>query len=75
MLDISIKNSGDGLTSDEIPRIFDRFYKTDRSRSKDKTGLGLGLTICRRIVHLHNGRILVKSVEGEYTQFTVRLPF
>jgi signal transduction histidine kinase len=75
MLDISIKNSGDGLASDEIPRIFDRFYKTDRSRSKDKTGLGLGLTICRRIVHLHNGRILVKSVEGEYTQFTVRLPF
>lgn len=74
-VDISIRNTGEGLSSDEIPKIFDRFYKTDRSRSKDKTGLGLGLTICRRIVYLHGGTIMVKSKEGEYTEFTVHLPF
>lgn len=74
-VDIKIKNTGEGLSSDEIPKIFDRFYKTDRSRSKDKTGLGLGLTICRRIVYLHGGTIMVRSKEGEYTEFTVHLPF
>lgn len=74
-VDIAIKNTGEGLSSDEIPKIFDRFYKTDRSRSKDKTGLGLGLTICRRIVYLHGGTIMVRSKEGEYTEFTVHLPF
>lgn len=74
MVDIVIRNTGEGLSSEELPRIFDRFYKTDQSRSRDKTGLGLGLTICRRIVYLHGGHIIVKSAKGEYTEFTVQLP-
>lgn len=74
-VDVSIRNTGEGLSSEEIPKVFDRFYKTDRSRSKDKTGLGLGLTICRRIVYLHGGTIMVRSTEGEYTEFTIHLPF
>lgn len=74
-IDISVKNTGEGLSSDEIPHIFERFYKTDKSRSKDKTGLGLGLTICKRIVHLHDGRILVRSVKGEFTEFIIQLPY
>ncbi len=71
---IAVKNTGEGLDDDELPKIFDRFYKTDASRSKDKTGLGLGLSIARKIVHLHGGHIVVKSVKGEYTCFEVQLP-
>ena len=71
---ISFKNTGDGLRTDELPKIFDRFYKTDTSRSQDKTGLGLGLSIARKIVHLHSGHIIVRSVRGEYTLFEVQLP-
>lgn len=71
---ITVKNSGEGLSDDELPKIFDRFYKTDESRSKDKTGLGLGLSIAKKIVHLHGGHIVVKSVKGEYTAFEIQLP-
>ena len=71
---ITVKNTGEGLADDELPKIFDRFYKTDTSRSKDKTGLGLGLSIARKIVHLHSGHIVVKSVKGEYTAFEIQIP-
>lgn len=71
---ICVKNTGEGLADDELPKIFDRFYKTDTSRSKDKTGLGLGLSIARKIVHLHQGHIVVKSVKGEYTSFEIQIP-
>ena len=71
---ISIKNTGEGLTDTEISQVFDRFYKTDSSRGKDATGLGLGLSISRKIVQLHNGQITVKSVYGEYTEFIIKLP-
>ncbi len=71
---ICIKNTGEGLADDELPKIFDRFYKTDTSRSQDKTGLGLGLSISRKIVHLHQGHIVVKSVKDEYTSFEVQIP-
>ncbi len=71
---ITVKNTGEGLADDELSKVFDRFYKTDESRSKDKTGLGLGLSIARKIVHLHDGHIVVRSVKGEYTAFEVQLP-
>ncbi|WP_295093145.1 HAMP domain-containing sensor histidine kinase [Ruminococcus sp.] len=71
---IGIKNTGEGLKNDEIQQVFDRFYKTDSSRGKDTTGLGLGLAISRKIVHLHHGHIVVKSVYGEYTEFLIQLP-
>ena len=71
---IMVKNTGEGLADDELPKIFDRFYKTDTSRSQDKTGLGLGLSIARKIVHLHGGHIVVKSIKGEYTAFEVQIP-
>lgn len=66
---VSIKNSGQGLSKDEIPKLFDRFYKSDKSRGLDKNGVGLGLYIVRSIVNLHNGDIIVRSVEGEYSEF------
>ncbi|MBO5163792.1 MAG: HAMP domain-containing histidine kinase [Ruminococcus sp.] len=71
---IGIRNTGEGLKDDEIQQVFDRFYKTDSSRGKDTTGLGLGLSISRKIVHLHHGHIVVKSVYGEYTEFQIQIP-
>lgn len=74
MVYVGIRNSGGGLSKEEIPRVFDRFYKTDRSRSMDKYGVGLGLHIVRSIVNLHGGEIIVKSVQGEYCEFQFSLP-
>lgn len=71
---IAIKNSGAGIARDDIPRVFDRFYKTDKSRSQDKGGAGLGLHIVRSIVNLHGGEIIVRSVEGEYCEFVFTIP-
>lgn len=72
--DVVIKNSGPGIAPDELPLIFDRFYKTDKSRSQDKNGMGLGLYIVRTIIKLHGGEINVSSVQNEYCQFEFWLP-
>lgn len=71
---VVIRNSGEGLRKNEINKVFDRFYKTDESRGKDKTGVGLGLSIVRSIIKLHNGSVLVRSKAGEYTEFEFTLP-
>ena len=63
-----------GIKTSEIDLIFDRFYKTDKSRSQDKKGLGLGLYLVRSIVRLHGGNIQATSVVGDYTQFFFYLP-
>ena len=70
---ISIRNSGEGLSEEEMPLVFDRFYKTDKSRGLDATGVGLGLNIVSSIIRLHGGKIMVKSVKGEYTEFLFTL--
>lgn len=69
-----IRNTGVGIAKDELPKIFERFYKSDFSRSADKTGLGLGLDITRRILHLHHAQIKVSSEENAYTEFEIQLP-
>ncbi len=71
---VHLRNTGEGLTEAEMAHIFDRFYKTDASRGKDITGVGLGLSIVSRIVALHNGTVTVKSVLDEYTEFVLSLP-
>lgn len=71
---IGVKNSGAGIPKNEIAHVFDRFYKSDKSRSLDKDGVGLGLYIVRSIVNLHAGEIIVRSVEGEYCEFVFSLP-
>ena len=68
-----IRNTGEGIQEEDIPHIFDRFYKTDKSRSRDKTGVGLGLYIVKNIINLHGGDISVRSGGGE-TVFTFDLP-
>ncbi len=73
-LEFKIKNTGAGIPEKDIPHIFERFYKIDKSRSSHKESLGLGLYICKTIVELHGGTIYVDSRAGEYTEFTVLLP-
>jgi signal transduction histidine kinase len=69
-----IRNTGEGIDSSQINLIFDKFYKIDKSRSKDKKGMGLGLYIVRTIVRLHGGDILAKSEKGRYCEFSFWLP-
>ena len=71
---VTITNTGAGIPDDQIGFIFDRFYKTDKSRSHDKNGMGLGLYLVKTIIQLHNGEISAESIEGEYTTFKFRLP-
>lgn len=69
-----IKNTGAGISSEEIGRIFERFYKVDKARSYDVKGTGLGLYIVKSIVELHGGTISVSSIENQYTEFAFMLP-
>jgi signal transduction histidine kinase len=71
---IRIKNTGGGLRSDEISKVFERFYKTDVSRGKDKYGAGLGLSIVSSIIKLHKGKLVVRSEPEKFTEFEVTLP-
>ena len=71
---VAIRNSGSGIAPQDLPNVFERFYKTDRSRSQDKTGVGLGLYIVRTVIQLHGSEIHVSSKEGEYTEFAFSIP-
>ena len=71
---VSIRNTGAGIPASEMPRIFERFYKSDRSRSLDKNGVGLGLYIVHTVIRLHQGEVSVRSVEGEFTEFSFWIP-
>lgn len=70
---VKIKNSGECISEEDIGHIFERFYKVDKSRSIDANSAGLGLFIVKNIINLHNGDISVCTVDGKYTQFTVKL--
>ncbi len=70
---VSIKDSGIGIPKDSLKKIWERFYKTDLSRGKDKTGSGLGLSITREIISAHNENINVISTEGAGTEFIFTL--
>ena len=71
---VSIRNSGAGIEREELPKVFERFYKIDKSRSYDVKGAGLGLYLCKSIVELHGGEIRVDSKVGEYTEFAFWIP-
>lgn len=72
---VIIKNSGQGVSPEEISRIFERFYKVDKSRSYDTKSTGLGLYIVKTIVNMHDGEISADSKPGEYTQFRFTIPY
>ncbi len=71
---IKIRNSGKGIPSEEIDKIFERFYKIDKSRSYDVKGAGMGLYLVKTIIELHGGQIMARSELGEYTEFIFQLP-
>ena len=71
---VKVADSGMGIPEESIGRIFERFYRVDKSHSKEISGTGLGLAITRSAVTKHHGNIQVESKEGEGTTFTVRIP-
>lgn len=71
---IEIKDSGIGIASEDLPMIWERFYKGDKSRSRTQGGTGLGLAIVKRIIETHGGHISVWSKLGEGTTFRIILP-
>ncbi len=72
---VRIRNSGAGVKQEEISRIFERFYKVDKSRSFDTKGVGLGLYIVKTIINMHDGDITASSKSGEYTEFMFEIPY
>ncbi len=74
-VEIRVSDTGPGILPEELPRVFDRFYRADPSRARSTGGSGLGLTIARRLVEAHGGAIESKSTVGEGSSFTIRLPF
>lgn len=71
---VGVEDTGIGIEAEELPHIFDRFWRADRARSRDRGGTGLGLAIARWIVERHGGEILVESSPGKGSRFTVHLP-
>ncbi|WP_031546310.1 sensor histidine kinase [Salinicoccus luteus] len=69
-----VSDTGDGIAEEDLPYIFERLYRAEKSRSRTKGGSGLGLTIAKEIVALHNGRLEVESKVGEGTIFRITLP-
>ncbi|WP_409344001.1 sensor histidine kinase [Paenibacillus sp. MBLB4367] len=71
---VTLQDTGVGIPEAELPYIFDRFYKADKSRNRNRSGSGLGLSIVHKIVQVHGGTVEAQSRLGEGTTFTVRLP-
>jgi heavy metal sensor kinase len=71
---VAVRDTGVGIPPEHLERVFDRFYRVDRARSRDEGGTGLGLSIARNIVMAHGGRIELSSIPGEGTTCVVTLP-
>lgn len=70
---VTVMNTGEGISSEDLPHIFERFYKADKSRGLDKTGTGLGMFIAKTIINSHDEELTVSSVQGEYCSFSFTL--
>jgi two-component system phosphate regulon sensor histidine kinase PhoR len=72
-IQIEVADTGIGIEKEEIPRIFERFYRVDKDRSRNSGGTGLGLAIVKHLIEAHEGKIEVKSEQGQGTIFIVAL--
>jgi two-component system phosphate regulon sensor histidine kinase PhoR len=71
---VTVKDDGEGIPREAIPRLTERFYRVDVKRSRERGGTGLGLAIVKHIVNRHQGRLTIESKAGEGSAFTVYLP-
>jgi signal transduction histidine kinase len=71
---LEVADTGEGIPARDLPRVFDRFYRADRARSRDSGGAGLGLALARSLVEAHRGHLSLRSQVGVGTTVTIRLP-
>src|SRR5262249_33102997 len=71
---ILVEDTGEGIPAHHLDRLFERFYRVDRARSRELGGTGLGLAIVKHLAKAHGGEVSVKSRFGEGTVFTIELP-
>ena len=69
---LTVENNGEAIPKEELPHLFERYYRTDKSHNSDKGGFGLGLSIAKMLVDKHNGTITAASSENGITRFTVK---
>jgi two-component system sensor histidine kinase ResE len=74
LVKVSVTDTGEGIPAEELPNIFERFYRVDKSRTRATGGYGLGLIIAKRLVEAHGGRIEVHSKLGKGSRFSFTVP-
>jgi signal transduction histidine kinase len=71
---VKVSDTGEGIEPEDLPHIFERFYRANHGRTRDRAGSGLGLSIAQSIIQEHRGRIEVESTPGKGSTFTIRMP-
>ena len=71
---IKVEDNGHGIPKADLEHVFDRFFRVDRARTREKGGTGLGLSIAKEIIESHGGSIVIESEYGKFTRVTINLP-
>ena len=74
MIETTVRDTGEGISAEDLPHVFDRFYRADRSRARQTGGYGLGLAIVRQLVQAHGGAVSVESEPGNGSAFVFTVP-